>query len=168
VAVRWNTGGLGEVPVEERPVVFMLLRQSSSPMSSNTTTSPPAASGGLTRAARWCLTTDLTSVENTVSVTSRCWELSPRLFLTSLAHLEQKVYCTSECNPLSLICNAGSQRLHNSHHTDLCDLHGSKEYSSSNTLHLFNTCEGKSVCKMNKSTPSKQSLPCILLLVLKQ
>lgn len=72
VAVRWYTGGLGEVPVEERPVVLMLLRHSSSPMSSNTTTSPPVTRGGLMPAVCWWRTTDLTSVENTVSVTSRC------------------------------------------------------------------------------------------------
>lgn len=86
VAVRWYTGGLGEVPVEERPVVLTLLRQSS-PISSNTTTSPPVTRGGLTPAECWCRTTDLTSVENTVSVTSRCWELSPRLFFASFPHL---------------------------------------------------------------------------------
>lgn len=86
VAVRWYTGGLGEVPVEERPVVLMLLRQSS-PISSNTTTSPLVTRGGLMPVECWCRTTDLTSVENTVSVTSRCWELNPRLFFTSLPHL---------------------------------------------------------------------------------
>ena len=90
VAVRWYTGGLGEVPVEERPVVLMLLRQSS-PISSNTTTSLPVTRGGLMPAERWCRTTDLTSVENTVSVTSRCcWELSPRLFFASFPHLSYR------------------------------------------------------------------------------